>query len=116
MNGVELGKDIDVNVAESFFVAAQDPSSAASGGGGSGAIALLLALVTALVLLRLLRGAWAVLAPVLRPVLALAGALVTVIIVIIVLLGGIPKDSSSEAPVTPGQTVTSVHAGGERQL
>jgi hypothetical protein len=99
-----------------FFVAAQGQPPGSYGGHGSTAIALVVAVVAAIVLIRLLRAAWRVIAPLVRPVLALAGALVTVIIVIVVLLGGTPDRASAEVPVSPGHSATSAHAAGRRQL
>jgi hypothetical protein len=116
VNGVEHGKGLDVNMAGSFFLLAQGEPAASSGADGSVAIALLVAVVTAVVLSRLLRGAWQVIAPLVRPVLTLAGALVTVIILIVVLLGGIPHHADAGAPVSPGQATTAAHSGEARQV
>lgn len=116
VNGVEHGKGMNVNMAGSFLLLAQGESGASSGTDGSVAIALLVAVVTAVVLSRLLRGAWQVIAPLVRPVLTLAGALVTVIILIVVLLGGIPHHADAGAPVSPGQTTAATHSGEVRQI
>ncbi|ADP83860.1 hypothetical protein [Pseudofrankia inefficax] len=102
---------MDVNLAESFFTAAPVESMGRSGGDGATAFALVMALIAAMVLIRLLRAAWEVIAPLVRPVLALACALLTTIIVIVVLLGGAPRHASAGSPVPPAQITTSARPG-----
>jgi hypothetical protein len=89
-----------VNTADTLLLAAAG-QEAASPGGGATALALLAALIVAVLLYRLLRGAWDVVGPLVRPVLRLAGALLTVIIVIMVLLGGLARHAEAAAPPRP---------------